>query len=278
MIETIFPSNSFLLPAVRLALGVVLALAVVAVAHRARLLNSSGAAAAALCGMLCVAGGWEWAILLIVYFAAASAVSWVSARARPPAMDGIVAKGDARDAAQVLANGGLYSAAAALTLIFPSPLLAAGALGALAASSSDTWATEIGVRFGGRPRSITTGTTVRIGESGGITGAGLVGSVAGAVLVVAAALGLGFSRGLGIALLVGGTGGSLADSLLGATVQEKRWCDACAESTERAVHLCGCTTRRIGGIGRLDNDVINLLSTFAGFLLAVLVYRVIAIA
>jgi uncharacterized protein (TIGR00297 family) len=213
-----------------------------------------------------------------LYFVAASGLSRACARARPGVADRIVDKGGARDAVQVLANGGLYSAAAALTLLVRSPLVAAGALGALAASSSDTWATEIGVVFGGNPRSITTRTIVRKGESGGVTFAGLLGSLGGAAFVGVVALAVGFSHGLELALLIGGVGGSLADSLLGATVQEKRWCDNCAESTERAVHLCGCTTRRIGGIERLDNDVINLLSTFAGFLLAVLVYRVITIA
>ena len=48
---------------------------------------------------------------------------------------------------QVLANGGVFALAALLGAVLGSPWPAAGsraALGALAASAADTWATEIG--------------------------------------------------------------------------------------------------------------------------------------
>ena len=52
--------------------------------------------------------------------------------------------------------------------------------------------------------------------------------------------------------------------LLGASVQERRWCDACARATERRRHDCGTATRQVGGLAALDNDAVNLLATLAG--------------
>ncbi|HEY1013277.1 MAG TPA: DUF92 domain-containing protein, partial [Herpetosiphonaceae bacterium] len=66
------------------------------------------------------------------------------------------------------------------------------------------------------------------------------------------------------AALLGGIGGSLADSLLGATAQEQRWCPACAKITERAVHGCGAATEFRSGWRWLGNDLVNLLSIVAG--------------
>ena len=67
-----------------------------------------------------------------------------------------------------------------------------------------------------------------------------------------------------VAVLAGGIAGSLADSLLGAGLQQKRWCDRCNAATERAVHTCGAATRKIGGLTWLDNDAVNAACTVVG--------------
>jgi uncharacterized protein (TIGR00297 family) len=276
MTETIFAHNTYLALPGRTILGALLALGVAGLAWRAGSLRTSGFLAATVCGTLCAIAGWSWAVLLVCYFVAAIGLSRAGSKEKEASTRNVVSKGGRRDWAQVLANGGVYSIGGALTVIFVAPWLAWAAVGALAAASSDTWATEIGVWVGGEPRSIISRTYVRQGESGGITGAGLMGSVAGAAWVGLVAVALGFPRGLGIASIAAGVGGSLADSLLGATIQERRWCDQCAEPTERVVHLCGCATRRIGGIRCLDNDVVNFLSTLSGFLLGVIFYCIAA--
>jgi uncharacterized protein (TIGR00297 family) len=271
--ETIFAQiGSLSLPA-RALTGLVLAIAAALLARRARSLSGSGAVAAAACGTLCVIAGWRWGGLLIAYFLAAATLSWAGKEDKEARSASVIAKGGRRDARQVLANGGVYSLVAALSAAVPATALVWGAVGALAAASADTWATELGVWLGGEPRLITNGTIVRPGTSGGVTGAGLLGSVSGAAWVALCAMLAGF-RGHGVvfAALIGGFGGSIIDSLLGATVQERRWCDNCAEPTERTVHLCGATARRVGGIIRLDNDVVNLLSTVAGLLIGIIVY------
>jgi uncharacterized protein (TIGR00297 family) len=272
MSETILALGGQLSLAGRAAAGAALSVVIAGIAWRAGSLNRSGLAAAVVCGTLSLTGGWGWGALLLLYFVAASVLSQAGRREKELRIGGIVSKGGGRDAVQVFANGGVYSLAAALTATVTAPWLAAGALGALAAASADTWGTEIGTWRGGSPRSIVSRTTVRTGESGGITTIGTVGSFAGAAWVGLAAIALGFSSGLGIASVIAGAGGALVDSVAGATIQERRWCARCAEPTERTVHLCGCATDRVGGIRGLDNDLINLLSTVTGFLLGVVVY------
>ena len=273
MTETIFSPNAILDLPGRAVLGFTAALAVAAMARRAGSLSTSGLVAAAICGGLSAIGGWGWAYALILYFVAASALTRVAGNTTAGRITRVVDKGGARDAAQVLANGAVYSIAAALTTVPGAPgYLAWGAMCALAASSADTWATEIGVWLGSRPRSIINGSYVQTGESGGVTLAGLIGSLGGAAWVALVAAALQFSSGLAIATIIAGFGGSIADSVLGATLQERRWCDACGEPTEQAVHLCGSATHRVAGIRGLDNDAVNLSSTIAGFALGVIIH------
>ena len=238
-------------------------------------MSQSGFAAAVGCGTLSAAGGWDMALILAGYFLAAMSVSRFTHQDDMPEVTRIVAKGDRRDAIQVVANGGAYSILAVLALLFHRSWILAGALGALAASSSDSWATALGTRFGGRPRLITTGETVRHGQSGGVTKAGLAGSLCGALIVPALSTLAGLPRGLALASVVAGLFGSTIDSLLGAAVQERRWCDTCGELTERKLHVCGDATRWVGGIQTVDNDVINLVSTLAGSVSGVTFYLLI---
>jgi uncharacterized membrane protein len=74
-----------------------------------------------------------------------------------------------------------------------------------------------------------------------------------------------------MAAALGGIAGSTLDSLLGATVQARRWCDRCRAPTERGTHACGSPTRVVGGFAWLDNDGVNAISTAAGGLVGLLV-------
>ena len=97
--------------------------------------------------------------------------------------------------------------------------------------------------------------------------------LAGALFVALTAQLLGVADSL-TAIAIAGAAGALADSVLGATVQERRWCDACARGTERRVHDCGAATRQVGGVGGVDNDVVNLAATLTGALVvALLAFR-----
>ena len=247
-------------------LASLLALAVAAIAFAAGALTASGAVAAAVVGTLCLIAGWGWAALLIVYFVVAVACSRIGADAKERRTGGVVAKSGRRDAVQVLANGGVFALGAFLATHVASgeaEILAAAALGALAAASADTLATEIGTLAGGEPRSIIGWYPVPSGTSGGITLPGSLGMFAGALLVAFAARALGLGS-MVITIAAGGVAGALADSLLGAAVQERRHCPQCNLATERRVHDCGTATVKAGGVAWLDNDLVNLLATLVG--------------
>ena len=153
-------------------------------------------------------------------------------------------------------------------MVGPSPLWGLAGAGALAAATADTWATELGTRFGGTPRHLLTLRNVPAGTSGGVSVTGLVASVLGASLlgVVAAT----WSMAPYAPVVLAGVGGAIADSILGATVQERRHCDSCDMATERRVHHCGSRTRINGGLAGINNDVVNFLSTIAGGVIAAL--------
>lgn len=251
----------------RFALSALLALLLAGAAWRANALAARGAVAAFVIGWLALLAGWEWAVLLLLFFLSGSALSRIPSPAAA-GVDAIVEKGATRDATQVLANGGIFALVALLSLVSPSAMLSAAAAGALAAATADTWATEIGTRYGGTPRHLLTWRPVPRGTSGGVTLQGLLGSLAGALVLGAAASALGIASLAVVALA--GFAGALFDSVLGATLQERRYCNTCESATERRVHSCGTETRPNGGIRWLNNDGVNFLATLVGAVVSVL--------
>ena len=249
--------------------GGLLALPVTLVAHRAHALTASGALIAAIVGTLAMAAGWSWGILLLAFFVSASALSKLGQRKKVDVAGSVIQQGGERNARQVLANGGVYALSAIGYLLLPSPLWYATGIGALAASAADTWATEIGTLFGGQPISITSGKAVPPGTSGGVTFVGTMAAVAGAAFIAGGATLANWPVPFA-AVALGGIAGAQADSLLGATLQTRRWCEVCAKSTERLIHSCGAPTRHAGGIARFDNDAVNVVCSCVGALVALL--------
>jgi uncharacterized protein (TIGR00297 family) len=243
--------------------GLLLAGALAFGARSVRALSRSGAIAALAVGTAAVIAGWAWAIVLIAFFVTSTALSRFKRGKREARVGRIVEKTDERDAFQVLANGGAFAAAAMVAGATGHPLWAAAALGALAAAAADTWATEVGTIVGGLPRSIVSLKPLPPGTSGGVTVPGTLASLAGAAFITGVAYLTGLQPAL-IAVFVGGVVGSLADSLVGATIQERRWCDGCSEPTERLLHSCGAVTRVVGGVSGARNDLVNVVCTLVG--------------
>lgn len=220
-------------------------------------LTRGGVVAAAATGTAIVWGaGWPGALALALFFVGSSAVSRTPGA---PILPGD-AKGDRRDAAQVLANGG---AAAAVALLFRAqPELAAWTVTAsLAAAAADTWATAIGARSRKPPRLLAFGREVPPGTNGGMTVAGTAGAVAGAASVAGITGIVMGSLPLALAGTMTGFAGMVADSLLGATAQGRFHCISCNEDTEHQVHRCGAPSTHEGGISWLGNDGVNAAAT-----------------
>ncbi len=246
----------------RAAAGLTTAALVALMARRAGALSASGAIAAALVGTAAVIAGWRWGILVIAYFTAASLLTHVGMELKQRRTGPVVAKRGERDALQVLANGGVFSIVVLLATSFPLPG-AAAAGGALAAASADSWATEIGTLSVAPPRSVLNFCAVPAGTSGAVSVPGSCAMLAGAAFIALAARLLDVSHAM-IAVTIGGLAGGIADTILGATVQERRWCATCERDTERRVHDCGALTELSGGLRWLDNDAVNLVATLVG--------------
>lgn len=239
------------------------------ISYRLRWLSLSGSIVASGFGFcLLWLGGWAWVIPLIVFFASSSVLSKVR-RLSQNGKKREKRREDIRNATQVLANGGVAWILLIVNVFVPNPLWYAGYLGAIAAATADTWATEIGRLWGGPPRHLLTGKVIEKGLSGGITWQGTLGSLAGAALIGLTSVPfLASASALGIVLGgVSGLAGSLLDSLLGATLQAKyRDPDTGALFESRR----GDGFTLVQGVRWVDNDRVNILCTIGGSCIAML--------
>ncbi len=251
-----------------LLLEVVLALGAAAIvswlAWRFGALSRGGALAATLVGGLVFGcAGLEPAVVLVFFFLTSSGLSHLPGAQRRPR----------RDARQVLANGSV----AALAALFHHALPAAdiALLGAVAAATADTWATEVGLRLGGAPRSILTWRPRAKGASGAVSASGSLAGAAGAAAVGLAAWLVPAGTGAWLAIAAGGLVGATTDSVLGDALQARYECRACGARPETARHEgCQARARHVAGLRGLDNDLVNGFATAVGALAAMAVQAV----
>lgn len=273
---------------VPLSLALAVSVLVAVAAWKWNSLTARGALAAALVGAVALRVSLGVGMLLIFWFLLAAAVSKFGSRTKRERMRGVVEKGSRRDATQVLANGGVYGLLVTLLLIVQhfgategvtpgaaqwALAAALGAAGSLAAAGADTWATEIGVWVGGMPWSVRTYRRVPPGTSGAISIAGCVAMSGAAALMAVLAIVFNVVPPEGQyfrAVFLGGIAGAMVDTIIGATIQERRWCPNCLQETEQRGHECGTRTVVNGGIGAFTNDAVNLLCALTGALVAAL--------
>ncbi|MDW7982511.1 MAG: DUF92 domain-containing protein [Thermomicrobium sp.] len=248
----------------RFLVGSSLAVAIALLAVRVRALDRGGALAAATIGTtVFAAGGLAWAVPMVGFFAAASALTRLGRRRKRGLVDQHASR--PRTAGQVLANGGVAAVVALLQLsrqsrrTFRLPYL-----GALAAASADTWATELGVLSPSPPRSLRTGRPVPPGTSGAVSPLGTLAMLAGASLVAR----LAPRHVPRLPVFLAGLAGAFVDSLLGATLQARYYCPRCQRILETARHACPQRACRISGLPGLTNDTVNALATLTGALVA----------
>jgi uncharacterized protein (TIGR00297 family) len=247
-------------------IGAMLAAIAAFASYRLGALDASGAFVAFLIGTVTFGALQATGVtILLGFFVSSVALSRLGKKTKRERLTDI-GKTGARDAAQVVANGGVATLCALAVALGWGLRYEVAFAGAFAAAIADTWGTEIGTLFGGAPRSILTFRPVGVGISGGVTLIGTLAELAGALFL--AAIGYAFGVHAFLAILAGGISGALLDSILGASLQALRWCPQCARPCERNPHSCGATTTLLRGIGWLDNDGVNFAATLAGAAIA----------
>jgi uncharacterized protein (TIGR00297 family) len=204
--------------------------------YLARTVTIPGAVCGAALGIVIVlTAGWGGWALLLATFVLAVIASRLGLRQKTRL--GIAEeRGGRRGAGNAIANTGVAAAAAVLgALSYAHQPAHVAFVAALAAGGSDTVASEIGKAWGRRTLLVSTFRRVPPGTSGAVsaegTAAGLLGALALCAFGVACSLVPAWTLP---ALVVGATLGSFAESVMGATLEER---------------------------GVLNNDVLNFLNT-----------------
>ena len=182
--------------------------------------TSGSVAGGVVCFLLMLAAGWGGFAALCTVFV----LTWAATRLgyrRKQELGSAEARAG-RSAAQVLANLSVAGVVGILYLVNHDSRLLAAAMAALAEVAADTLSSEIGLVLGGTPRLVTTWKAVPPGTNGAITAFGTLAGVcaAGIIALVSTA-----GRVLAIRVLpvciVGALAGTVADSILGATLERK---------------------------------------------------------
>ena len=252
--------------------GIVLAAIVAALSYRFAFLDTCGSILAFIMGAVIFGfGGWAYTFPILVFFILSSILS-KSGRKRKKRPEISYQKGAVRNAYQVLANGGVPTALVLVAYFSQSEPVFYLYIAAIAAATADTWGTEIGILAKSRPVFITNLKPVPPGTSGAISVLGSFSALSGSfIIVLTGGFFIGFNLYQMIILTLIGFGGSLMDSLLGATIQGQFKCAICKKTTEKKNH-CGSETTLQKGIYWFDNDLVNIGAVFYSTLVAFLIF------
>ena len=226
-----------------LRLGLVLALLGLGMFYslRKRKLTTAAAATGGALGLLIYLGsGFAGLALLTLFFGLGTAASgWRVADKRRLGL--AEENRGRRTAGQVVANAGIAGLLSLLAWRYPpaAPLAHLMLAGSFAAATADTLASELGNVYGRRYYNILTLRPDARGLNGVVSLEGTLLGLAGSSLVAGAyCAGFGWGPAFGW-LLVAGTAGNLADSVVGATLERRHY---------------------------VSNNVVNLLNTLVGAL------------
>lgn len=167
----------------RWVIGGVLTLAFTLLARAVRGVTNSGALAGAVsCFVLYLGGGPGAFVALITVFV----LAWMTTRLGYQRKQklGIAERREGRKASQVLANLGVATACAAISLLSHNrEFFLIAMVAALSEAAADTVSSEVGQAFGKNARLITTWCPVPPGTDGGVSLTGSLAGVAAAAMV-----------------------------------------------------------------------------------------------
>lgn len=217
-------------------------------------------------------------IVIILFFVSSTIIGKISRKARNKIAEGIQKKGGCRDIFQVFANGGPATILAILYGFTGKMKYIALYASAIAESTSDTWAGELGILDDNGPVSIINFKPVQAGLSGGVSKIGTISGFIGSLFI-------GISYEICFAkftdynwfieiLVISITGfiGCLADSLFGATIQGHYWDTDLEQITEKESRN-GRKFKIVKGFKYIDNDMVNFLSNVTSILFALIVFH-----
>lgn len=236
-------------------------------------LSLSGAIAASFVGTCIVIGlQGEGLLLLGVFFGTSSLWSKYKSKVKSPALQ-IVEKGEARDYGQVLANGLIPALCSMMYAWTNHELWIFTFAVSLAAANADTWASEIGTLSKKDPIHILTLQRVNRGTSGAVSLLGLLSTIGGSFAIsITAFLAVdSITIVQSLSILLFGSAGSIADTILGATLQAKYHCHVCGIYTEKLIH-CNQRTNLHSGFRWINNDVINFSSIMIAVIISVIFF------
>ncbi len=243
--------------------GIGFAIVFAAISYQFRFLTVGGALATfVLASLIFGIGGWKWAVPIITFFILSSVLSRVGSQQKE-VLASVFEKSSTRDQSQVWANGGVAGILVALSFLSPSPDYYWMYLGALAAVTADTWGTELGILSRKDPVFVTSFQPVARGTSGGVSVRGILAGLVGAAAIAVSAIQWVGDWLVLPMVIVAGILGSIADSVLGATVQAQYRCDVCTTTTERPTH-CNMPATLIRGSRWLNNNAVNWMCGIVG--------------
>jgi uncharacterized protein (TIGR00297 family) len=256
--------------------GILFGFIISSISYRFKFLTFSGSLAAFFLAVIIYGfGTWQWTIPIVTFFILSSLLSKYR-KNKNESVETYFEKTGERDHFQVLANGGLACLLVTINYFNPSELIYIIYLSCIAAVCADTWATEIGTISKTKTIDIISFKKVKQGVSGGVSLPGILGSLAGAIVIAATSLPWIESNHLMNLIIIMSAGfiGSVSDSILGTSVQAKYICIICSSVTEKKIH-CSNETVLKKGIRWMNNDAVNFGASISGGLFSIILYDVV---
>ncbi|MFA3781553.1 DUF92 domain-containing protein [Melioribacteraceae bacterium 4301-Me] len=244
-------------------------------AYKRNLLTKAGSILAFILGTMAFGlGSFKWSIPLLTFFFSSSGLTVLNDKLNRQTTENFKAS-KCRNYFQVLANGAIPFALLLIEIFFSSEIIYYVYLVSIATANSDTWSTEIGTMLTTKTYNVTNFKLVKPGTSGGISVIGTFGGILGAILIPFS----DFSwynkniLSLFVLIILSALAGNFIDSILGATLQSKFYCNVCGKETEKRIH-CNNYTEHISGIKWLDNNFINFLSALVSCIIFLTSYKI----